>query len=607
MTRLAAAVPLALAFCYPFPAQPKQQASSAPPWTLAQSSHFEVFSQTTDQTAPKALLWFEQMRVFFSQDGLQIVKFNDQSKPPLRIIGFRSEKEYDEYRLRPFANAYFASDGGRDYIVASSLQSTQFRVAAHEYSHYVSHTSGLKVPTCLEEGLAEVFSTLQIAPNGYWLGGNLPARAQALQANRRKLLPPADLFAVTNAAITANTRKDAELFYAESWALADMLSASPKYAARFRDLISELNAHTPAAQAFARIYNLSFSDLAKDLATWIDQPHPPHLRPVTRPVDQSLPPMFDLSLAHTQFLLAQLMLVSGHVDQAKSRFANLSLEQSNNPDVSVALGTIALRQGNRPEALNLWRRAIKLNVQDPELCYRYALLADEAGLDPQEIKLGLERAVLLSPAFDDARYRLALVQYHLADYRSALENLRKMDVPKEPRRRYAYWTAMATSLLELNENDEAVKTAHQAADDAQNEHDHEAAMQIAYVAATDMNVQFATDADGRTRMVTTRIPHGGATDWNPFIQPSDQIQHANGRLSKVLCTNDKLTGFQLQTTNGATVTLDVADPSRVLMRNSPNEFYCGPMRTNSVEADYAVVHSPPGETKNILRGMTFPK
>ena len=584
---------------------PGQQSASAPPWTLAQSSHFEVFSQTSDQTAPKALLWFEQMRIFFAQDGLQLVTFNDQSKAPLRVIGFRSEKEYGAYRLRPFADAYFASDGDRDYIVTSSLQPAQFSVAAHEYSHYVLHSSGLKMPTCLEEGLAEVFSTLRITPAGYWLGGSLRARSQTLQANRRKLLPPADLFAVTGAALTAVSRQEAELFYAESWALADMLAGSPKYSIRFPELIAELRSGEPPAQAFPKIYNLSFAGLSKDLASWIDQPHPPRLRPGSRPVDLPLAPMFDLSTAHTHFLLAQLALVSGHVDQAKSSFSNLSHEQANNPDIYVALGSIALRQGSRPEALRLWGRAIKLNVQDPELCYRYALLADEAGLDPQDIELGLERAVLLAPGFDDARYRLALVQYHLADYRSAVENLRKMDAPKDPHRRYAYWTAMASSLLELNENDEAGKIARQAADAAQNDHDRATALQLAYVASTDMNVQFSTDADGRTHMVTTRIPRG-VKNWNPFIEPSDQIQHSNGRLSKVLCKNDKLTGFQLETSNGATVTLDVADPSRVLMRNSPNEFYCGPMRANSVEADYAVVRSLAGETKNILRGMTFP-
>jgi tetratricopeptide (TPR) repeat protein len=302
------------------------------------------------------------------------------------------------------------------------------------------------------------------------------------------------------------------------------------------------------------------------------------------------------------FLLAQLNLVSGRIDQAKSRFLDLAREQPTNPDVFASLGTIALRQNDRAEALDLWRRAIKLNVQDADLCYRYGLLADEAGLNIQEAKIGLERAIALAPNFDDARYHLALLEYRAADYRSALENLRKMAVPKDPRRLYGYWTAMASSLLELQENDEAHKVALQAAQAAQNDHDRAAALQMSYVASTELNVQFSTDADGRSRMVTTRIPRG-AKDWNPFIEPSDSLQHARGKLSRVLCTNDKLTGFLLLTPNGA-VTLDVADPSRVLMRNSPTEFYCGPVSDKSVAADYAVVKTPE-QTRNILRGMTF--
>ena len=95
-------------------------------------------------------------------------------------------------------------------------------------------------------------------------------------------------------------------------------------------------------------------------------------------------------------------------------------------------------------------------------------------------------------------------------------------------------------------------------------------MQIAEVALTDLNVQFSTDAEGHSQMVTTRIPHG-TKNWNPFIEPSDAIQHSNGKLSQVLCKDDKLTGFLLTTSNGA-VKLDVTDPSRVLMRNSPNGF-----------------------------------
>ena len=568
-------------------------------WTLAQSSHFEVFSQTNDLTVSKALLWFEQMRAFFVQDGLHLLPLNDQGKPPLRVIGFHSEKEYAEYRLRPLASAYYASDGDRDYIVMASLQSAQFSIAAHEYSHYIVHASGLKLPACLQEGLAEEFSTLRITPTGYWLGGDLPARTHTLQANKARLIPLADLFSTPVDSTTAHGRTEAELFYAESWALVDLLVTSPQYAPRFRDLVAEFNAGSQPAAAFQKVYHQSLDQLANDLAQWAAASHFPSSHPASPPAT-SLAPSYDLSTAHTHFLLAELSLVSGHVEQAKSRFQILAREQSTNPDVAVALGAIALRQGNRQEGLQQWRRAIKLNVQDPELCYRYALLAEEANVDAKEAKTALERAISLAPGFDDARYRLALIQYRGNDYRASLTNLRTMVVPQDPHRLYAYWTAMASCLLELNENEEARKIALEAAKAAQNPNDRMAALQLSNVAATDMNVQFSTDAQGHSQIVTTRIPHGTAASWNPFIEPSDAIQHASGRLRQVLCTDGKLTGFLLETSKGATVTLDVADPSRVLMRNSPEEFYCGPTRADFVKADYAVAHN-----KNLLRGLTF--
>ncbi len=482
-----------------------------------------------------------------------------------------------------------------------SLRSSEFSIAAHEYSHYVLHSCGLKLPTWLQEGLAEEFSTLQTSGNSYLLGGDLPARSQTLQRNRRKLLPLEDLLSATDASVSGNGRRDAEIFYAESWALADMLVAAPKYGSHFRDLISEFASGSRGSQPFEKIYGFSLEEVYRDLVTWISETHAPQLR-LRRQHDWSLPPSFELSAAHTHFLLAELSLVSGHVDLAKIRFQNLSQEQPTNPDVYVSLGTIAMRQNNRAEALKYWRQAIQLNVKDAELCYRYAVLADEAGLPEKEGKPGLERAVQLEPGFDDARYRLALVEYHNADYRATVGNLRKMAVPADPHRRYAYWTAMASSLLELNENEEAQKVAMQAAQAAQTENERATALQIANTAVTDLNVQFSTDGDGHSQIITTRIPHG-TKNWNPFIEPSDAMQHSNGKLSQVLCKDDKLTGFLLVTQNGA-VRLDVADPSRVLMRNSPNEFYCGPTVARPVAADYAVIKSA-GQTRNILRGLTF--
>ena len=376
---------------------------------------------------------------------------------------------------------------------------------------------------------------------------------------------------------------------------------SPSYSTHFRELVAAFNAGSNAPQAFSQAYGKSLDEVAIDLAKWNRESHAPRLLS-GQPVSFDAIQISHLSVTQSRALLAQIALVGGQIEKAKAGYRELAREQPDNPDFTAALGAIALRQGNRDESLKLWRRAIAQNVQDPELCYRYALLAEDAGVDAQDIKAGLERAVLLSPGFDDARYKLALLESHAGNYQSAVEQLRKMAVPKDPRR-YAYWVALTSALLELDQNEQAHVAALEASKAAQNENDRIAASRLAYMATTDLNVQFSTDSTGHPRMMTTRIPHG-VTDWNPFIEPSDQMQRSNGKLSQVLCANGKLTGFMLLTTNGA-ITLDVADPSHVLMRNSPNEFFCGPTPGGEVRADYAVIKTAAGQTKNILRGMTF--
>jgi tetratricopeptide (TPR) repeat protein len=322
---------------------------------------------------------------------------------------------------------------------------------------------------------------------------------------------------------------------------------------------------------------------------------------LNRPADLATARSSELSERQSATLLAQLSLLSGRIEQAKARYDELLRESPNDPDFRAALGSIALRQGNRQEALTQWRQAINDKVTDAQLCYRYALLAEEAGMGTQDVKDALERAIALAPGFDDARYKLALIQNHAGEYQSAVEQLRAMRVPAGARR-YAYWMAMGSALTELDRRDEAKEAAREAINAAQSDGDRVRARQMAYTAATDMTVQFATDSAGRPQMVTTRVPHG-TTDWNPFIESSDHIQRTSGVVGEVLCGAGKLTGFVLRTPNG-TVTVDVPDPLHVLMRNSPSEFFCGPTQEKAVEAEYSVIGTA-GKTRNVLRGMTF--
>jgi tetratricopeptide (TPR) repeat protein len=352
--------------------------------------------------------------------------------------------------------------------------------------------------------------------------------------------------------------------------------------------------------AFRNVYGVSLDELAKNLEAWVGRARSSRVL-VSGPVELTAAHSATLSSTEARSLLAHLSLVSGHLDRARERYEALSREQPENPDMSGALGAIALRQGNREEALRQWRQALARKVTDADLCFRYALLAEEAGLDLQSVKAALERAVGLSPHFDDARYHLALLESQAGEYGPAIEQLRAMRVP-DGARRYGYWITLATAFNELDQRKESTQAAQEALQAAQTDDDRMLARRMAYQAATDLTVEFTTDAEGHSQMTTTRVPHG-TTEWNPFIEPSDEIQHWSAELREVLCTDGKLTGFVLRTVEGP-LKVEVPDPTHVLIRKGPDEFECGVVQKKAVEVDYAVVRSP-GRTTNVLRGMTF--
>jgi tetratricopeptide (TPR) repeat protein len=251
--------------------------------------------------------------------------------------------------------------------------------------------------------------------------------------------------------------------------------------------------------------------------------------------------------------------------------------------------------------LEQWRQALSDGVTDAKLCYSYALLADESGVSIAEVKETLQRAIELEPGFDDARYKLALLENNSGNYQLSIDQLKAMKVPNGARA-FTYWTTLASALTELDQRDQAMAAAHEALKWAHTDSEKLRARQLAFIAATDLTVQFETDAEGHRRMVTTRVQHG-TTDWNPFIESSDRIQHTAGVLTEVLCSAGKLDGFVIRGANGP-VTVGVPDPLHVLIRNGPKDFYCGRVAGWNVKADYAMTDGS-GRTRNILRGMTF--
>jgi Tfp pilus assembly protein PilF len=547
-------------------------AAPVPSWRLTRSEHFEIYAQSSDQRARAILIWFEQLRAFFQQQG----GFETSSAPHVRVIVFASEQEYQPYRLRSTADAYSIGGGSQDYIVMGRDDPAEFGLAAHEYAHLALKASGVQLPPWLEEGLAEFFATLHITEHATELGGALPARLQTLR--RRTWMPLAELMSLPDESQKRQERSSADLFYAESWALTEMLLLSPKYALSFPKILAAPNLDADA--------------VTRDLHHWIDQPNLPviQLPQVTTPAVHV--EVSDVPPVAAQLLFARLLLAAGEFERAAARFRALP----DTAETSAALGAIALHQGDSDNARRAWKRAIDQGVTDAKLCYQYAILADQAGLPPDDIRPALERAVALQPDFDDARFQLALLEKNAGHSDAALQQLHAMQMVSETRA-YAYWLALADTFNELGRRDEAQSAAQQAHEHATTPAERAHAAQQTYIAQTDPGVQFARDASGNLQLVTTRRPYQ-QSDWNPFIEPADDIRRVQGKLLDVDCGN--VTTIRVEAA-GRLVTLAIPDLQHVQMRQAPPEFVCGPQTpAAAVIIDYARI-----STGGVVRGMDF--
>ena len=552
--------------------------SAAPEWRLTRSEHFEVYAQSSDQRARAILTWFEQLRTFFDLQG----GGSTANSAPVRVTVFASEQEYQPYRLRSNADAYYVGTSSQDYIVMGTDDPLKFGLAAHEYAHLVLRASGLKLPPWLAEGLAEFFATLRITRHATELGGSLPARIRTLQ--NCPWMPLAELLSVSQESHDRQERAKADLFYAESWALTEMLMLSPKYAPGFQKILASPK--------------LDVEAVTRDLHQWMAQPRLPVIQlpeidtPPVHVEVSAVPPVA------SRLMLAQVLLAAGEFVRAEAAYSALAREIPDSAEVSAALGMVALHNGDSEGARRAWKRAIEEGIADAKLCYQYAILADQGGLSPDEIRPALERAVGLRPDFDDAHYQLALLEKNTRHYDVALREFLAMRNMSDARA-YAYWLSLADTYNELGRRDDAQAAAERAGQYAATAAERTRAARQIYIAQTDLGVQFSRDAGGHSQMITTRVPRQ-QTDWNPFIEPDDDIRRVQGTLRAIECGD--VTAIQVEEA-GKLLHLSIPDLQHVQVRHAPAEFVCGPQTPTQVTVDYA--RTPGARADGVVRGMAF--
>jgi Flp pilus assembly protein TadD len=545
-------------------------------WIKIETPHFEMYTTAGERSARDTLRYFEQVRSFFSQTLARPL----EEKGPVRIVAFSSEKEYQPYRPNEFAIAYYHETARHDYIVMNHTGAETFPVATHEYVHLVARHSNLKLPPWINEGLAELYSTIRPMGDKILVGSLVPGRFQALLQD--KWTPLAAIIAADHDSPYYNEKNKAGSLYNEGWALTHMLALSPEYRAKFPQLMQSISDGALSADALEKAYGKPLHEIEMDLLTYLHGGRfqgvliPAKLEKVSDDLGAQAADDFDVKL-----LLAEIHDRNGGHEATRKVLEELIAQNPNRSEPYVDLADLAWRQGDSQQARTNFSKAFDLGERSPKLLWDYGQMIEP--LDQAKAIQVFGELLKLEPNRLDVRLELASVQLRSHAAKEALETLapiKKVTPADAPR----LLTMIAYASLEVGDANKAAAAANQLKTVSASPADRERADEILRFIANPRPGKSAPEQafeDSDARPVLTHRDAAPEPVRTAVRRPS-----LTGNFAELQCGAQAR--LVIETAQGKKLLL-IDDPAKLLVNGRSGEtmdLSCGPQKPVQIRVEY---------------------
>lgn len=392
-------------------------------WTSVRSKNFYLVGNASEKDIRKVATRLEQFREVLTR--LLKVKFD--SSVPVNVIVFKSHNAY-----KPFApkdtSGYFQPGDDVNYIAldAEFQGEYPFDTIFHEYVHFVIDNNLQNVPLWFNEGLAEFYSTFDVAKDEQEVTIGAPISSHVYYLRQQKLIPLQTLFAVDHRSPLYNESEKRGVFYAESWALAHYLihGDEGRHFPQLGAFLEKLRTGASIETAFQQAFQMDFKSLEKALKAYVGRDtYPARVIKFTNKVEidsqlQSAP----LTEAEAQFYMGDLLLHRRQLDQAE-KYLQQAVALA--PDLAIAhasLGMLRMHQKRFAEAKQHLQRAVAAADSKNYLVhYYYAYVLSREGMDesgmvqsysPETANLmreELKKSIALAPQYAESYHLLAFV------------------------------------------------------------------------------------------------------------------------------------------------------------------------------------------------------
>jgi len=549
-------------------------ALAADTWIRITSPDFELYSAAGDKKGRETIRHFEQVREFF----LKASPVRAPADFPVRIIEFATEQQFQPFKPNNFTTAFFVSTPARDYIMMGAAASPNYTMATHEYVHLIIRHSGLKIPLWLNEGWADVYSTLRPMGKETAVGDLLADRIEILQ--REKWLDFNELTTTDARSPNYHEASRVGIFYAESWALTHMLYLSSEYKDNFGKFVMALDHGKSAAEACQIAFNRTADAVYRDLKAYLDRKRiygrvfAAGMADREGDVKSSTLSGFD-----SRLMLADLMVAVNRLAEAKQEYARLELEQPDRADLARSIGNAALAARDNDAARRYFEKAFQGGEEDPQMCLQLALLDGAASQPLPKIIAILERAVKSKPDFTEAKIQLGLAMTKARDFAGAISVLTA--IPNvTPERAAAVFCGLSYAYIETGDTTGGRQNAGTCRRWAKTDSDLSRADQL------------LTLANARSQPAAA-------------VHAGEKLQQITGSTRNLECSGER---NRLQIVTGDTViTFDLPAVEAVEMNQRPPGFTlgCGLLKQVPVAVEYAPPRSVLETSAGIVRRLLF--
>ena len=296
------------------------------------------------------------------------------SPVPTYVVVVREFQDFQRFQPRDSrgkamqnVGAYFSRGADANVIVMPAARGDAgLQTIFHEYTHYfVSRNVRTAIPTWLNEGLAEFYSTFRgDYQGGKTLIGAVPAHlARTLGTNT--FVPLRDIVSPRDLEAKWRWERQIGMFYAESWALVHYVSIE-----RTNPVPNPLSTYLATLTksghdaAFMAAFGTDIDGMDKELRQYVRRVGMKarvfEMQTERQDADDARP----LSDADMNALEGRLLLQVGAFDEAERELTGVAKQQPTHAAAQVALARLRLTQDREDDAIALLQQVVAANPRD---------------------------------------------------------------------------------------------------------------------------------------------------------------------------------------------------------------------------------------------------